>query len=171
MSSLMRRLRFAFRTLRNAPAFSLLVIVILALGIGANTAVFSVIDAVLLRPLSYGDSSRLVVIWDKNPGLGKSIGERVPTSYANFAEWVRLAHTLEAVAGFESVNLNRTGVGEPQRVDGARVSPNFFGVFSVNAAVGTTFNERGIGPHPCSRRGAQRCILESPLQQRSKCDR
>lgn len=146
MRSLARRLRFAFRTLRNARAFSLLVLVILALGIGANTAVFSVVEAVLLRPLPYGDANRLVVVWDKNPALGSSIGERVPTSYANFAEWVRQAHAFDEIAGFESANFNRTGVGEPERVDGARVSPNFFRAFSVGAALGTTFDDAASDP-------------------------
>ena len=85
---LAQHLKLAFRVLGNAPAFSALVIAILALGIGANTAVFSVIDAVLLRQLPYGDPNRLVVLWEKNPSLGASIGERVPVSHANFVEWV-----------------------------------------------------------------------------------
>lgn len=88
---LAQHFRFAFRVLRNAPAFSAMAIVILALGIGANTAVFSVVDAVLLRQLLYGDPSRLVVLWEKNPSLGTSIGDRVPVSHANFVEWVRQA--------------------------------------------------------------------------------
>ena len=136
---LAQHLKLAFRVLRNAPAFSALVIAILALGIGANTAVFSVIDAVLLRQLPYGDRNRLVALWEKNHALGTSIGERVPVSHANFVEWVRQAKSFEDIAGFESVNLNRTGAGEPERIEGARVSPNFFQVFSVNPALGTTF--------------------------------
>ena len=134
-----QHLKLAVRVLRKAPAFSSLVIAILALGIGANTAVFSVVDAVLLRQLPYGDPNRLVVLWEKNPALGTSIGERVPASHANFVEWARQAKSFEDIAGFESVNLNRTGMGEPERVEGARVSPNFFQVFSVNPALGTTF--------------------------------
>ena len=136
---LAQHLKLAFRVLRNAPAFSALVVSILALGIGANTAVFSVIDAVLLRQLPYGDPNRLVVLWEKNHVLGTSIGERVPASHANFVEWVRQAKSFEDIAGFESVNLNRTGADEPERIEGARVSPNFFQVFSVNPALGTTF--------------------------------
>ena len=135
---LSQHLKLAFRVLKNAPAFSALVIIILALGIGANTAVFSVIDAVLLRQLPYGDANRLVVLWEKNLALGKSIGERIPVSYANFDEWARQAKSFEEIVGFESVNLNRTGSGDPERIDGARVSPNFFQLFSVNPALGTT---------------------------------
>jgi putative ABC transport system permease protein len=137
---LTQHLKLAVRVLWNAPAFSSLVIVILALGIGANTAVFSVIDAVLLRQLPYGDPNRLVVLWEKNPSLGASIGERVPVSHANFVEWARQAKSFEDIAGFESVDLNRTGASEPERIDGARVTPNFFQVFSANAALGTTFS-------------------------------
>ena len=133
-----QHLKLALRILRNARAFSFLVILILALGIGANTAVFSVIDAVLLRQLPYGDPNRLVVVWERNPTLGKSIGERVPVSYANFDEWVRQAKSFKDIAGFESVNLNRTGDGDPERIDGGRVSSNFFELFSVNPALGTT---------------------------------
>ena len=135
---LRQHLKLAFRVLKNAPAYSALVVAILALGIGANTAVFSVIDAVLIRQLPYGDAHHLVVLWEKNPALGKSVGERVPVSYANFDEWARQAKSFQDIAGFESVNLNRTGSGDPERIDGARVSPNFFQLFSVSPALGTT---------------------------------
>ena len=144
---LLQHLKLAFRVLKNSPGYSLLVIAILALGIGANTAVFSVIDAVLLRQLPYGDPTRLVVLWEKNPQLGTSIGERVPASHANFVEWTRQAKSFEDMAGFESVNLNRTTTGEePERIEGARVTPNFFQVFSVNAALGTTLESVEANP-------------------------
>lgn len=125
------------RSKKRTSAF-FLVIVILALGIGTNTAVFSVIDAVLLRQLPYGDPNRLVVVWEKNPALGKSIGERIPVSYATSTNGCDKAKSFEDIAGFESVNLNRTGDGNPERIDGGRVSPNFFELFSVNPALETT---------------------------------
>ena len=143
---LAHHLKLAFRVLGNAPGYSAMVIAILALGIGANTAVFSVIDAVLLRQLPYGDPNRLVVLWEKNPSLGASIGERVPVSHANFAEWARQSKSFEDIAGFESVNLNRIGAGEPERIDGGRVTPNFFQVFSAYAALGTTFESMASDP-------------------------
>ena len=135
---LKQHLKLAFRVLKNAPAYSALVIAILALGIGANTAVFSVIDAVLIRQLPYGDAHRLVVVWEKNPALGKSVGERVPVSYANFDEWARQAKSFQDIAGFESVNLNRTGSGDPERIDGARRLAELLSAFSVIPALGTT---------------------------------
>ena len=140
----------SFRLLRRAPVFSAVVVLMLALGIGANTAVFSVVDGVLLRSLPYRDPDRLVMVWEKNPSLGASIGERVPANYTNFAEWVRQSSAFEGIAGTEDANLNRTGNGEPERVNGIRVSSNLFQVLGVAPAIGTAFDsvEQGNGdPH------------------------
>ncbi len=144
-ANLLQYFRHSFRLLRRSPVFSAVVILMLALGIGANTAVFSVVDGVLLRKLPYRDPDRLVMVWEKNPGLGASIGERIPASYTNFTEWVRQSKALEGIAGMEDANLNRTGAGEPERVNGARISPNLFRVLGVTLAIGTTFDS-GDGP-------------------------
>ena len=130
---------FGLRLMRKSPWFYLVAIVVLALGIGANTAVFSVVDAVLLRKLPFREPDRLVMVWEKNPTLGTLIGDRVPTAYTNFTEWVQQAHAFEGIAGFEDASFNRTGAGEPERVAGARVSPNFFQVLGVTPAAGSTF--------------------------------
>jgi len=140
MSAFLQDLAFGLRLMRKSPLFYLVAVLLLALGIGANTAVFSVVDAVLLRKLPFRDPDALVMVWEKNPQLGALVGDRVPTSYTNFEEWVRQAKSFEGIAGFEDVSLNRTGNGEPERVAGARVSPNFFQVLGVNPAVGTTFD-------------------------------
>jgi predicted permease len=132
--------RHSFRLLRRSPVFAAVVILMLALGIGANTAVFSVVDGVLLRKLPYRDPDRLVMVWEKNPALGASIGDRIPANYTNFAEWVRQSSVFEGIAGMEDANLNRTGATEPERVNGARISPNFFQVLGVNAMIGSTFD-------------------------------
>ncbi len=139
-ANLMQYFRHSFRLLRTSPVFSTVVVVMLALGIGANTAVFSVVDGVLLRKLPYRDPDRLVMVWEKNPALGAAIGERLPASYTNFAEWLRQSSAFEGIAGMEDANLNRTGSGEPERVSGARLSPNFFQVLGVSPAIGTTFD-------------------------------
>src|SRR5690349_20249239 len=128
------------RLVRKAPVFSAVVILVLALGIGANTAVFSVVDAVLLRTLPYREPDRLVLVWERNPTLGAMIGDRIPTAYVNFEEWVRQQHVFESLAGFEDVSLNRTGAGEPESIAGARVSPNFFSVLGVSPQVGNAFD-------------------------------
>src|ERR1043165_942070 len=99
-------LRFGLRLLRESPGFALTTIAVLALGIGANVAVFSVVEAVLLRSLPMRDPERVVMIWEKNPALGGSIGERLPTAYVTFLEWQRQATQFEAIAGFEDANFN-----------------------------------------------------------------
>jgi putative ABC transport system permease protein len=145
-ANLMQYFRHSFRLLRMSPVFSAVVILMLALGIGANTAVFSVVDGVLLHKLPYREPDRLVMVWEKNPALGASIGERLPAAYTNFAEWVRQSSAFEGIAGMEDANLNRTGAGEPERVNGARISPNFFQVLGVKPAVGTNFDSVEPGP-------------------------
>jgi putative ABC transport system permease protein len=120
MNTFLQHVRFGLRLIRKSPLFYSVVIVILALGIGANTAVFSVVDAILLRKLPYREPDRLVMVWEKNPTLGAMVGDRVPAAYTNFLEWVRQQHSFESIAGFEDVSLNRTGTGEPERIAGAR---------------------------------------------------
>jgi putative ABC transport system permease protein len=138
--NLIQYFRHSFRLLRMSPVFSAVVILMIALGIGANTAVFSVVDGVLLRKLPYRDPDRLVMVWEKNRALGAQIGERLPAAFTNFAEWQRQSSVFEGIGGMEDANLNRTGAGEPERVNGARISPNFFQVLGVLPAIGTTFD-------------------------------
>src|SRR2546421_12274962 len=90
-------LRFGLRMLRRSPGFALIVIVVLALGIGANAAVFSVVDAVLLRSLPLRDPERIAMLWEKYPALGGSIGERVPAAYTNFPDGARQAAACVAI--------------------------------------------------------------------------
>src|SRR5256714_5304144 len=139
-------LRFGLRMLRKSPGFALTTIAVLALGIGANAAVFSVVDAVLLRSLPLRDHERVVMIWEKNPALGGSIGERVPSAYVNFIEWQRQATQFEGVAGFEDANFNLTSGPEPERIEGARASPNIFTLFGVKPSVGTSFDSAATDP-------------------------
>src|SRR6202142_3798925 len=145
-ANLAQYFRHSFRLLRRSPVFSAVVVLMLALGIGANTAVFSVVDAVLLRKLPYREPDRLVMVWEKNPTLGAMVGDRVPTAYTNFAEWVRQQRSFESIAGFEDVSLNRTGTGDPERIAGARVSANFFGVLGVTPLLGNAFDYAETDP-------------------------
>src|SRR5437588_9798722 len=108
MRNFLADLRFGLRMLRKSPGFALTTIAVLALGIGANAAVFSVVDAVLLRSLPLRDPERIVMLWEKNPALGGSIGERVPAAYTDFLEWARRATEVEAIGGFEDANFNVT---------------------------------------------------------------
>src|SRR5205085_3544953 len=146
MKNFLADLRFGLRMLRKSPGFAFTTIAVLALGIGANAAVFSVVDAVLLRSLPLCDPERVVMIWEKNPTLGGSIGERVPSAYTNFLEWTRLATQFEAIAGFEDANFNLTNGPEPERIEGARASANIFALFGVKPALGTSFDSAATDP-------------------------
>src|SRR5438477_5428955 len=146
MRNFLADLRFGFRILRKSPGFALTVIAVLALGIGANAAVFSVIDAVLLRSLPLRDPERVVMIWEKNPTLGPPIGDRVPAAYTNFLEWIRQATQFEAIGGFEDTNFNLTSGPEPERIEGARASPNIFTLFGVRPKIGTSFDAAATDP-------------------------
>src|SRR5207248_11524040 len=108
-------LRLGLRVLRKSPGFSLTVLVVLGLSVGANAAVFSVVDAVLLRSLPLRAPERVVMIWEKNQALGPPIGDRVPAAYSNFLEWARQATQFEAIGGFEDANFNFTSGPEPER--------------------------------------------------------
>src|ERR1700682_774102 len=146
MRSFLADLRFGLRVLRKSPGFPLTVIAVLALVIGANAAVFSVIDAVLLRALPLRDPERVVMIWEKNPTLGPPIGDRVPVAYTNFIEWVRQATQFESIGGFEDANFNLTSGPEPERIEGARASANIFSLFGVRPRLGTRFDAAATDP-------------------------
>ena len=139
MRTFLKELFLAARRLTKASAFVTTSVLILSLGIGGSTAMFSVVDAVLLHKFPFRQPDRLVYLWEKNPALGPAIGERIPASYTNFDEWRKQATDFEAIGGFEDANLNRTDGAEPERIAGARSSPNFFRVLGVSAALGNTF--------------------------------
>jgi putative ABC transport system permease protein len=140
MDSVFSDVRFAIRLLLKSPLHSLALVIVLAVGIGANSAVFSVIDAVLLRPLPYPQPDRLVMLWEKNPTLGAFIGDRVPAAYGNFLEWTRRSAKFQSIAGFEDANFNLTSGAEPERMSGARASANFFKTLRVHPRLGTDFS-------------------------------
>jgi predicted permease len=100
----------------------------------------------LLRSLPLRDPERAVMIWEKNPALGGSIGERLPSSYVNFLEWQRQATQFERIAGFEDANFNLTSGPEPERIEGARASANIFTLFGVKPALGTSFDSAATDP-------------------------
>ncbi|HXI44113.1 MAG TPA: ABC transporter permease [Bryobacteraceae bacterium] len=140
----MRDLRYAFRMLRRDPGFAVIAILALALGIGANTAIFSVVNAALLRPLPYPDGARLMVVWDRLSKLG--IAE-FPVSYANYLDYKAGNRVFENVAAFSAAEFNLTTADSAERVPGVRVSANLFAMLGAAAVVGRVFlpqeNEAG----------------------------
>ena len=134
--SLLHDLRTSTRTLLKHPGFVLTTTLILALGIGANTTIFSVINTVLMRPLPYKDPDRLVMIWETNRanGVPRSI-----VSPANFLDWKKQNQSFEDLAAFRFWYYTVTGSGEPERYQGARVSAGFFPLLGVQPELGRNF--------------------------------
>src|ERR1043166_985788 len=146
MRSFLADFRFGLRVLCKSPGFAITTIAVLALGIGANAAVFSVVDSVLLRSLPLRDPERVVMIWEKNPQLGPPIGDRVPVAYTTFLEWVRQATQFEAIGGFEDANFNFTSGSEPERIGGGRGPAHIFPPSRVKPRLGTSFDSAATDP-------------------------
>jgi len=121
MSTLLSDLWYAIRMLRNARAFAVIGVLTLALGIGASTALFSVVNGVLLNPLSYPRSGELVTIYEDVPGVA-----RAPMSYFNFLDWQRMSRTFSSMAIYRNQDYSLTGAGQAERVTGYMVSADFF---------------------------------------------
>jgi predicted permease len=136
IETLMQDLRYAARTLRKSPGFTIVAVLTLALGIGADTAIFSVVDSVLLRPLPYAEPSRLVELW----GNVKRVKvERRGASYPDFVDWRAQSHSFEGMAVLDNTVATLTGVEEPERVAGEVVSQAYFDLLGVRPAVGRVF--------------------------------
>jgi len=145
MQSLAQDLRYALRLLRRAPLFSALVVSTLALAIGANTAIFSVVNGVLLRALPYHDPDRLVVLYEGITSINQPFGFS-PPDIGGFRERAR---SYEAVAAFRSAEYELSGVDQPERISGARVSAGLMDVLGVSPALGRTFTaEEDAGRQP-----------------------
>ena len=136
MQAFNQDVRYAFRLLVKQPGITLLAIVTLALGIGANTAIFSAVNAVLLRPLPYEDPDRLVMIWEKRIREGVL---NAPVAPGDFLDWEKRQESFEGIAAVSPTAVDLTGTGEPVRMFGGQVSPVFFDVLGVRPALGRTF--------------------------------
>ena len=134
MNAIFTDLRYALRMLRRSPLFTTIAVATLALGIGANTAIFSVVDAVVLRPLPYRDPHRLVMLWERRP---KS--DHVVASYPDFRDWRDRSRSFDGAAAYSGWTFNLTGDGPPERVDSAVVSASFFDVLGVTPHLGRGF--------------------------------
>jgi len=132
----MKHWKLALRSLIRRKGFVAAVVAILALGIGANTAVFSVVDAVLLKPLPFPDSERLVTVLEASPSKSEPESLIAP---ARLADWNRMNHTFDGIAASYTENVTDTSGDEPERLAGRRVSPGYFRVFGTNPLYGRTF--------------------------------
>jgi putative ABC transport system permease protein len=139
MFTFLRDLRFAFRMFVSAPSFSIIAVVTIALGIGAATAIFTVLNAVVLRPLPYPEPERLVELHEQNLERG---WETFAASAANFADWRAMSQSFESMAvysGFDKVGFNLTGDGRAERLTTCGVGEGFFEVFGVRPQLGYWF--------------------------------
>src|SRR5215475_4801085 len=136
LTDLTNDVRFGFRTLRKTPGFTAIAIITLALGIGANTAIFSVIENVLLRPLPYTNPESLVEIWNTYPGF-----EDVSLSSGDYFDFHRDAKSFSAMGAYGEISqgFNLTGVGEPERVQATIASSDLFPMLGIRSAIGRTF--------------------------------
>jgi putative ABC transport system permease protein len=138
-----RDVRHALRMLARTPAFSLIAILTFAVGIGANTAVFSVVNGVLLRPLPYPDSDRITMVWVDN--RREKIKEDI-TSYPNYRDWRDQNSSYAQLAGYSNAAFALTGAGEPERLLGAETTANFFDVLGVKPMMGRLYTVENETP-------------------------
>ncbi|MBV8897165.1 MAG: ABC transporter permease [Acidobacteriaceae bacterium] len=134
MSALGRDLRQAARTLLQSPGFAAIAVLTLALGIGATTALFSVVNGVLLNPLAYPRSNELIAVSERRPGLDQS-----PPEYLNFLDWRHDTRTFSSMAMYRNQDYNLTGLAQAQRLSGYMISADFFPTLGVKPILGRMF--------------------------------
>jgi predicted permease len=134
-------LKHAVRLLVRQPGITVIAVVTLALGIGANAAIFSAVDAILLRPLPYDEPDRLVMVWEKRPAEG--VLDNLVAA-ADYLDWARMNVTFDSMAALAQTTRDLTGDGDPTRIGTGEVTPGFFDVFHVRPLLGRTF-EAGEG--------------------------
>jgi putative ABC transport system permease protein len=147
MHTLWKDTVYALRSLLRNPAFALAAVLTLALGVGANTAIFSVVNGVLLRPLPYPAAERLHVVWNNNVREGI---ERDITSYPNFLDWRDRNEVFESMAAFTPGNVSLSGDGDPEEVRIAQVTADFYRVLGVSPAIGRWFVDAELQPGPAA---------------------
>jgi len=153
MDVLLQDLRYGLRMLLSRPGFTAVALAALALGIGANTAIFSVVNVVLLQPLPYKDPDRLVMLWHSYAGMNLPKASLSVPSYIEYRDHMP---SFESVAAGMNWSANLTGAGEPERVQGARVTANFLATLGVAPAIGRDFLAEEDRP------GSDRVVVLTP---------
>ena len=137
MHTLWQDIRYGWRMLAKNPGFTAIAVVTLALGIGANAGLFSVVNAVLLNPLPYDQPERLVALYAQTTEFSRS-----SISYLNFLDWQRENRSFEALGGFRTESFNLTGIGEPERLSAEMVTASFFPILGVKPILGRVFTDQ-----------------------------
>ena len=136
METLLKDLNFGLRTMMRSPGFTLVALITITLGIGANTAIFSVVNTVLLRPLPYRNPDALAVIWEKQ----ENVDQESP-SLPDFMDWRERNQSFEEMAVARRDNVNLTGAGEPERLLARMITPNFFSTLGVEPQLGRSITD------------------------------
>jgi putative ABC transport system permease protein len=139
MTGLLHDLRHALRGLRNSPGYSLTCVLVLALGIGVNAAIFTVVDSIVLRPLRYPELERLVFVWERFPGMPEPFASRFRVARRNFDAWRKEAQVFDVMAAFCDRSLKETGHAQPRQVQTAFVSANLFPLLAARPSLGRLF--------------------------------
>ena len=134
MPGLIQDVRYALRQLRRNPGFTVVAALTLALGIGANTGIFTVVEGVVLAPLRYREPDRLVMVWENNPRF-----PRVWNSYPNFQDWQRSARSFQQMTAFRQQGVDLTSPGTPSHLNSSQISLGFFSALGVELALGREF--------------------------------
>jgi hypothetical protein len=136
LNGLLSDLRYTFRTLGKSPGFTVVSLLTLAIGIGANTAIFSFVNSVLLKPLPYPEADRIVRVLEKPPGDGKG---RNGISTLTFLDWRNQNTVFDVMAAQTGGDVTLTGRGEPVQIRASHVSAGYLDIFGIKAALGRTF--------------------------------
>ena len=137
MESLFTDIRFSFRSLVKQPGFTLVAILTLALGIGANTAIFSVVNAVLLRPLPFKDPERVVLVW--NNGAEAAGGDRTPLAIVDLQDWRAQSRSFESMGAFQNGTFNYSSGEVPEQLRGVGVTANLLSLLGAAPQIGRDF--------------------------------
>ena len=135
LGTVIQDLRYGARVLRKSPGFTIIALLTLALGIGANTAIFSILYGILLRPLPYKDAERLIVLHETTPKVGE-----VSVSYPNFLDWRAQSRAFSEMAAVKSVGFSLSGIDQPENVGGQAVSANFLSMLGMHPLLGRDFD-------------------------------
>jgi putative ABC transport system permease protein len=158
MDSLIKDIRYGIRGLLKRPGFTAIAVITLALGIGANTAIFSLVNAVLLRPLPYNNADRLVMVWEDASYAGFPKNTPAP---ANFVDWRSQNQSFEGMAAITTRSFNLTGEGEPEKLEANTATANFFSLLGVQPMLG-----RGFVPEDDNPPGGKVVVVSYELWQR-----
>src|SRR5882724_6242172 len=146
MEALWQDFKFGIRTLLKNRGFTIVAIAVLALGIGANSAIFSVVNSILFRPLPFKEPDRLVSVWEVNPSLKLGF-DKFPASAGDFVDWREQNRVFDQISAYYGSSFNLTGRSEPEKISGLVVSSDFFAMLGVGPIAGRAFNSDDHNPN------------------------